>query len=231
MSMMVETGRIWFTEWYSRQEGQGDCRNITDKQLEQFARFKKNLLEWNNRMNLTAITDDEDVWQKHFADSLTLLPFLPAPSERPLRLIDVGCGAGFPGLPIKIMRPDISMTMLDSLRKRIFFLEDTISRLGFTDIECIHARAEDFVKENGRGRQYDICTSRAVARLNKLCKWCLPFVKNGGVFLAMKGPDTAVELEEALPVISKLGSEVKEVRLVEILPGMRHSIIVIKRYE
>lgn len=229
MPVITEPGRIWFTDWYGRQEGHS--RSITDGQLSRFAKFKENLLDWNNRMNLTAITDDEGVWQKHFADSLTLLPFLPPPSENPLRMIDVGCGAGFPGLPVKIMRPDISMTMLDSLRKRIFFLEDTISRLDLQGIECIHARAEDLAKEDSHGQQYDICTSRAVARLNKLCGWCLPFIKIGGLFLAMKGPDTVDELEEALPVISKLGSEVKEVRLVEILPEMHHSIIVIKRYE
>ena len=227
MSLTTETGRNWFINWYGLQEGHS--HDITDKQLEQLDRFKENLLDWNNRMNLTAITDDEGVWQKHFSDSLTLLPFLPPQSGSPLRMIDVGCGAGFPGLPVKIMRQDIFMTMLDSLRKRIFFLEDTISRLNLKDIECIHDRAEDLAKKSEYFRQYDICTSRAVARLDKLCGWCLPFVKDNGLFLAMKGPDVAAELEEAMPVICKMGAEVAEVRLIEILPGMAHSIVAIKK--
>jgi len=119
------------------------------------------------------------------------------------------------------------MTMLDSLRKRIFFLEDTISRLSLEDIECIHARAEDLAKEDNHRGQYDICISRAVAKLDKLCGWCLPFVKKGGIFLAMKGPNVTDELEAAKPVIQKMGAKVMEVRLVEILPGMVHSVVVV----
>jgi len=205
----------------------GHGLDITDAQLNQFKQFKENLLDWNSRINLTAITDDEGIWQKHFADSLTLLPFLPrlSASTDTLRLVDVGCGAGFPGLPIKIMRPDISITMLDSLRKRIYFLEDTIHRLGLSDIECIHSRAEDLAKANAH--HYDICTARAVARLDKLCGWCLPLVKKNGFFLAMKGPDVTEELKEAMPVIQKMGAEVAEVRQVEIVPGLTHSVVVI----
>ena len=238
------------------------CRSrgfyLSVTQLRQFEIFKENLLDWNSRMNLTAITDDEGIWQKHFADSLTLLPFLPeapAPPEGSIRMIDVGCGAGFPGLPIKIMRPDIKITMLDSLRKRVNFLEDTVSKLGLLadgtmsaedllpDVECVHARAEDFVKltdvwgnialssgtemPNSRRGSYDICCARAVARLDKLCKWCLPFVKPaGGVFLAMKGPDLDDELTVAMPAIRKLGAKVIETRLTEIVPGLVHSVVV-----
>jgi len=200
---------------------------ITDNQLCQFSLFKENLLDWNTRINLTAITDNDEVWQKHFADSLTLLPLLPALSPNTLRFIDVGCGAGFPGLPIKIIRPDISMTLLDSLRKRIFFLEDTINRLGLLDIRCIHERAEGLAKLDNHRNGYDICTARAVARLDKLCTWCLPFVKPGGLFLAMKGPDPLDEVDEALPVINKMGAEVVEIKHLEILPGLVHSVVVI----
>ncbi|MCL2421937.1 MAG: 16S rRNA (guanine(527)-N(7))-methyltransferase RsmG [Defluviitaleaceae bacterium] len=211
--------------------------NITDAQLAQFETFKANLLDWNQRMNLTAITDDEGIWQKHFADSLTLLPFLPAPlltkspelpAAQPLRLIDIGSGAGFPGLPIKIMRPDMAMTMLDSLRKRVYFLEDTIGQLGLADITCIHSRAEDLAKHKDHSRQYDICTARAVARLDKLCKWCLPFAKPNGIFLAMKGPDVSEEMEAAMPTIRQFGAKVADVRRVEIVPGLVHSVVVIQ---
>jgi len=214
-----------FKSWCA---GQGI--GINEVQLEQFKLFKDNLLEWNTRMNLTAITDDMGIWQKHFADSLTLLPFLPkARPQKPIRLIDVGCGAGFPGLPIKIMRPDIHMTMLDSLRKRVHFLKDTVSLLALENIECVHARAEDFAEaESG----YDICTARAVARLDKLCKWCLPFVRpagggDGGFFLAMKGPRTEDELSEALSTIHKMRAKVVSTNLIEISPGLIHSVIVI----
>jgi len=196
--------------------------NINDTQLTQFETYKKNLLDWNQRMNLTAITDDEGVWQKHFADSLTLLSFLP---EKDISLIDVGSGAGFPGLPLKIIRPDISVILLDSLRKRIFFLEDTVRLLKLDNIDCIHARAEDFQKVTGDS--FDVCVSRAVARLDKLCAWCLPFVKPGGVFLAMKGPNVDEEVKEALPGIEKLDGEVVDVKYVEIVEGMVHSVVVI----
>lgn len=198
--------------------------SISDKQLRDFETYKKNLLDWNQRMNLTAITDDEGVWQKHFADSLTLLSLLP---EGDVKLIDVGSGAGFPGLPLKIMRPDISLTLLDSLRKRIFFLEDTVRLLQMDDVDCVHARAEDFQKVSGC--RYDVCVSRAVARLDKLSAWCLPFVRVGGVFLAMKGPDVEGEVKEALPGIEKLGGGVVDVRHVEIVEGMVHSIVVVEK--
>jgi len=197
---------------------------ISDNQLQKFEIYKKNLLDWNQRMNLTAITDDEGVWQKHFADSLTLLSFLP---EGTINLVDVGSGAGLPGLPLKIMRPDISITLLDSLRKRIFFLEDTVKLLELEDVECIHARAEDFQKANAEG--FDVCTSRAVARLDKLSAWCLLFVKPGGVFLAMKGPNVDEEVEEALPRIKKLGGEVTDVRHLEIVEGMVHSVVIVEK--
>ena len=198
--------------------------NISDKQLNDFEIYKKNLLDWNQRMNLTAITDDEGVWQKHFADSLTLLPFLP---EMDIKLIDVGSGAGFPGLPLKIMRSDISVTLLDSLRKRIFFLEDTVKMLQMDDVNCIHARAEDYQKV--AGNSYDVCVSRAVARLDKLSAWCLPFVKPGGVFLAMKGPNVDDEVEAALPRIEKLGGAVADIKHVGIVDGMMHSVVMIEK--
>ena len=195
---------------------------VNCEQLSQFAAFKDNLLDWNQRINLTAIVDDEGIWQKHFADSLTLLPLISGA----IRMIDVGCGAGFPSLPIKIMRPDINMTLIDSLRKRIFFLQDTINLLGLKNVECIHSRAEDLAKQDNHRGCYDICTARAVARLDKLCKWCLPFIKPGGLFLAMKGPDVDAEVKEALPVIRQMGCDILRVEQMEIIPGLVHSVVV-----
>ncbi|MCL2399190.1 MAG: 16S rRNA (guanine(527)-N(7))-methyltransferase RsmG [Defluviitaleaceae bacterium] len=200
---------------------------MTTSQKEQFDQFKENLLDWNKKMNLTAITDDKEIWYKHFEDSLTLLPWLPKTQINPIKLIDIGSGAGFPGIPLKIMRPDISMTLLDSLRKRIFFLEDTVNRLGLNDVECIHARAEDLAKKENYRASYDICTARAVAGLDKLCTWCLPFVKPGGLFLAMKGPNVHEEVKASLPTIEKLGGKVQEIQFIEIMPTLVHSVVVI----
>jgi len=192
--------------------------------MAEFDIYKNNLLDWNNRINLTAITDDEGIRYKHFEDSLSLLPFLP---NTPFSMIDVGTGAGFPGIPIKIVRPDAKVTLLDSLRKRIYFLEDTIKKLELTDINCIHARAEDLQKDINHANSYDIVTARAVARLDKLCKWCLPFVKPGGLFLAMKGPTVEEEINESKEIIRKLKGEVEGVEYVEIMPGVVHSVVVV----
>jgi len=197
---------------------------ISESEMAQFQQLKNNLLDWNKKINLTAITQDDDIWQKHFADSLTLLPWLPASA---FSMIDIGTGAGFPAFPIKIIRPDANMTLVDSLRKRVYFLRDTAEMLGLTEIECLHVRAEDLMKQ--RRAQYDICTARAVARLDKLARWCLPFVKPDGLFLAMKGPDVSEELESAKPAIRKLNGTVVEVQKVEIVPGLIHSIVAIRK--
>lgn len=198
---------------------------MTDAELKKFEAFKQNLLDWNQRINLTAITDDEGIRQKHFADSLTLLPLLP-PID-PIRLIDIGAGAGFPGIPLKIMRPDIRLTLLEARQKKVGFLEDTAAKLGFENVECVHGRAEDFVKEEGRRGGYDIACARAVAPLDRLVRWCMPFVKRGGLFLAMKGPKPDAEVREAESVMRKMGAGVREIKYVEIAPGMVHSVVVV----
>jgi len=198
---------------------------ISGKQLEQFELYKENLLDWNQRINLTAIIDYTGIWQKHFADSLSLLPLLP----QGIRLIDVGSGAGFPGIPIKIMRPDIDVTLLDSLRKRINFLEDTLHRLELAEVKCIHARAEELSRQSEHSHSYDICTARAVARLDKLCKWCLPFIKpDTGLFLAMKGPNVKEEVDEAKAKIAKLRGKIVDIKYMEIVEGMVHSVVLCK---
>jgi 16S rRNA (guanine527-N7)-methyltransferase len=174
-------------------------------------------------MNLTAITDEAEFAVKHFIDSLTLMPWLPAGAK----VLDVGTGAGFPGVPLKIARPDIKLTLMDSLRKRIFFLRETVDGLKLEDVTCLHARAEEFIRKPEHKERYDICTARAVARLTGLVGYTLPFVKPGGLLLAMKGADVTDELNEARPVIKKLGGAVTEVKPVEIGMGITHTVVVI----
>jgi 16S rRNA (guanine527-N7)-methyltransferase len=208
---------------WAKERGMG----LTRVQLDMFAQYKALLLEWNTRINLTAITDDEGIWQKHFADSLTLLPLLPAGGGQ--TLIDIGTGAGFPGIPLKIARPDINIVLMDSLRKRVLFLRDAVEKLNLDGIECIHARAEEAARLDAHRGLYDVCTARAVARLDVLVGYCLPFVKPGGSFLAMKGPDAADEVERAGAAIKKAGGIFIGTTIVEIVPGLRHSVVVIKR--
>ncbi|MCL1843822.1 MAG: 16S rRNA (guanine(527)-N(7))-methyltransferase RsmG [Defluviitaleaceae bacterium] len=197
---------------------------ISDAQLDTLEAYQNQVLKVNRHMNLTAITDDSDFAIKHIIDSLTLLPFIGENAS----VIDIGTGAGFPGLVLRIMREDIKLTLLDSLLKRVNFLRETAEMLGFPETECIHARAEEFSKK--RPAAYDICTARAVASLDKLAAYALPLVKKGGAFLAMKGPDVFAELEKAKPAIKKYGGLVKNVHITEIAEGVRHSIVIIKAF-
>jgi 16S rRNA (guanine527-N7)-methyltransferase len=199
---------------------------ISAEQRRQFELFMENLLCWNERINLTAITDENEILTKHFADSLTLLPWL---TQTGARLLDVGAGAGFPGIPIKIIRPDIRMTLLDATNKRVNFLNDTVSLLGLDGVECLHARAEELSRDKTYRASYDVCAARAVARLDKLAKYCLPFVKPSGLFLAMKGPDVSAELNDALPALRKYRGEHIETRLIEIVPGLSHSVVAVRK--
>ena len=183
------------------------------------------LEEINRVMNLTAISGEDDVARLHFLDCVQLLKYADFPGKR---VIDVGTGAGFPGLPVKIACPDIKLTLLDSLDKRINFLRETCEKLGFEDTVCIHARAEEAPKAY-RG-SFDIALSRAVARLNLLCELCLPLVKVGGVFMAMKGPDCEEELNEAKKGIAALGGRVEAVHSYTVpLTDVTHSVIVIRK--
>lgn len=184
------------------------------------------LLEEKNRvMNLTAIEGEEDVARLHFLDCAALLAL---PEFRGETLLDVGSGAGFPGLALKILRPELDVTLLDSLDKRVGFLRETGEALGLTGLTCVHGRAEEAAAE-GRGR-YDLVTSRAVARLNVLCELCLPFVKTGGAFLAMKGPEPEEELREAARAIRLLGGGDARVARYEVPgAGATHSVVVIRK--
>ncbi|MCL1844319.1 MAG: 16S rRNA (guanine(527)-N(7))-methyltransferase RsmG, partial [Defluviitaleaceae bacterium] len=166
---------------------------ITPAQLDALAAYQQRVLDVNKYINLTAITDPADFAVKHFIDSLTLLPHLPHLPHK-TNLIDIGTGAGFPGMVLRIMRDDLHITLLDSTRKRVNFLRETSEQLGLPT-ESVHARAEDFAREHGA--IFDICTARAVAGMDRLAGWALPLVRSGGAFLAMKGPDVAEELEKA----------------------------------
>jgi 16S rRNA (guanine527-N7)-methyltransferase len=213
---MVEAGII--LEWAGR-----NGLALDGGQLAKLAEFKGRVLEANKYMNLTAITGGEEFAVKHFIDSLSLHAWLPYGAK----VVDVGTGAGFPGVPLKIARPDIELTLMDSLRKRVFFLRETLERLSISGVNCLHARAEEYNRKPEHRQSYDICAARAVARLAALAGYTLPFVKRGGLLLAMKGADVNEELDEAAPVIKKLGGEVKEVKAIEIGLGITHSVVVI----
>ncbi len=176
---------------------------ITDRQIEQFSIYSAMLKEWNEKMNLTAITDDDGIAVKHFLDSI--LPIYKLEIPQGARVADVGTGAGFPGIPLKIMRPDIHITLIDSLNKRVTFLTEVCTRLEIDNTKCIHGRAEELGKAPEYREKFDVVTSRAVARLKILGEYCLPFVSVGGIFLALKAEDVADEFLEAKPMLGSLG--------------------------
>ncbi len=176
---------------------------LDDAALERFRTYYEMLVDYNTRMNLTAITEEYDVIVKHFCDSLYLLAKYDVPKNA--KMIDVGTGAGFPGVPLLIARPDIKLTLLDGLNKRLVFLSDVLSALGL-EAEIVHARAEEGAADKKYREKFDIATSRAVARLNVLSEYCLPYVKKGGVFLALKGPAAAEELGESENALKILGA-------------------------
>lgn len=178
--------------------------SLTDRMLQQFDLYYRLLLEWNAKINLTAITEPEEVAVKHMIDSLSCL------DEKVFAygcsVIDVGTGAGFPGIPLKIFRPDIRLTLLDSLNKRIRFLEEAADRLELADVQCIHARAEEKAGDKELREAFDVAVSRAVARLRVLAEYCMPFVKKGGCFVALKGMKYAEEMKDAEKALKILGA-------------------------
>lgn len=201
---------------------------LDDIKLEQFHKYYELLIEWNRNINLTAITEYGDVLTKHFLDSLAIVKAIDC--KRTYSLIDVGTGAGFPGIPIKIVFPNIKVTLLDSLKKRVNFLDEVIKNLSLTDIEAIHGRAEDFAKEDKLREQYDISVSRAVANLSTLSELCLPYVNVNGKFIAYKSEKADIELIEAQNAIQILGGGNIE-KIPFLLPGteFERNIIVIDK--
>ena len=178
---------------------------LSDKQINQFLKYYELLVEWNGFMNLTAITEYDEVMKKHFVDSLSLIKAFDVSKQK--TVIDVGTGAGFPGLALKIAYPSLKVTLLDSLNKRINFLNEVISQLGLTGIEAIHGRAEDYAKQGKLREEFDLCVSRAVANLSTLSEYCLPYVKVGGEFISYKSEKMEEEMSLAKKAISILGGK------------------------
>ena len=178
---------------------------LSDEQIEQFLIYYEMLVEWNQVMNLTAITGYDDVMKKHFVDSISLIKAYDISKKS--KVIDVGTGAGFPGLALKIAYPSLQVTLLDSLNKRIQFLNAVIERLGLVGVDTVHGRAEDFAKPGKLREKYDLCVSRAVANLSTLTEYCLPFVKEGGMFISYKSEKIQEEMVLADKAISVLGGK------------------------
>lgn len=197
-----------------------------EEQLRQFDTYASLLVEWNEKMNLTAITEPSEIVQKHFLDSAMLLSKETVPENA--SIIDVGTGAGFPSLPCTILRPDLKLTLLDSLNKRITFLTAVCDAIGIP-AQCIHARAEEGGRKAELREQYDIATARAVAHLRELSEYCLPFVKPGGWFAALKGPELEQELNEAKPAIRLLGGKIERVEEYELPDESGRTLVVIKK--
>lgn len=194
---------------------------ISDDQINCFEKYYELLIEKNKVMNLTAITDKEDVIVKHFIDSIALIPYLTDKGiniNNKLKIIDIGTGAGFPGLPLKIMMPDVKFTLLDSLNKRVSFLNEVIDELKLKDIEALHGRAEDYASDNKYREKYDICVSRAVANLSTLSEYCIPFVKEDGYFISYKAGESEEEINNSKNAIKILGGKINKVEEF-VLPG------------
>ena len=194
---------------------------ISDDQINCFEKYYELLIEKNKVMNLTAITDKEDVIVKHFIDSIALIPYLLDKGiniNNKLKIIDIGTGAGFPGLPLKIMMPDVKFTLLDSLNKRVSFLNEVIDELKLKDIEALHGRAEDYASDNKYREKYDICVSRAVANLSTLSEYCIPFVKEDGFFISYKAGELEEEINNSKNAIKILGGKINKVEEF-VLPG------------
>lgn len=202
--------------------------HLDDKQTQQLKRYFEVLVDWNERMNLTAITEEESVYLKHFYDSITAA--FSFDFKRPLRIVDVGAGAGFPSLPLKIVFPEIDVTIVDSLNKRITFLNALAEELNLTGVAFYHDRAEQFGQKQEHREKYDVALSRAVARMSVLTELCLPLVKQGGTFIAMKAAGAEEELAEAKKAVSLLGGQVdKENHFSLPEEGGERTIIHIKK--
>ena len=189
---------------------------LTDKQKQQFDKFYELLVEWNKVMNLTGITEYEEVNEKHFVDSLSIVKAIDMKSVK--SVIDVGTGAGFPGIPLKIAFPHLKVELLDSLNKRINFLNTVIAELGLTDIKTIHGRAEDYAKQTEYREKFDLCVSRAVANLSTLSEYCLPYVSADGLFVPYKSGEIDEELENSKKAVKILGGKIENVVKFQ-LPG------------
>jgi len=205
-------------------EAAGFGIDITAEMCGRFNIFMDLLLEWNKKFNLTSITDEREIILKHFADSLAAAELIPDGAD----VIDVGSGAGFPGIPLAIVRPDITVTLLDSTGKKVLFQKEVAGRLGLSNISCVQARAEEAGRRPDMRGSFDAAVSRAVAPLDILIEYCAPFVKTGGVFLAYKGSGADGEIKSAAEMIKKTGGEIAGVKRVSI-DAHERAVVVIKK--
>ena len=189
---------------------------LNEKQVKQFIKFYEMLVEWNKVMNLTGITEYDEVVEKHFVDSLSIVNVVDMNDIH--KVIDIGTGAGFPGIPLKIAFPHLEITLLDSLNKRIKFLNAVIDELGLDNIHTIHGRAEDFAKQTDYREQFDLCVSRAVANLATLSEYCIPYVEMDGLFVPYKSGEIAEELEQSKKAVHVLGGKIEDIVKFQ-LPG------------
>lgn len=201
---------------------------LTEVQYDKFIKYMRLVQEWNEKINLTAITEDEEFIKKHFIDCIKA--FKSDELKEAKNLIDVGTGAGFPGLPIAIMREDLNVTLLDSLNKRINFLNLVVSNLELKNVKTIHSRAEDGARKKELREKFDIATSRAVANMTVLSEFCLPYVKVGGHFVALKGPAIEDELKDSKNALGVLGGRLKNVIELEIEgTDLKHNVVIVSK--
>lgn len=202
---------------------------LSEEQVGKFYKYYQLLIEWNSMMNLTAITKMDEVITKHFVDSLSLKKVIKDLDQKSYRLIDIGTGAGFPGIPLKIAFPEIKVTLLDSLNKRVKFLNEVITVLGLKDIEAVHGRAEDLAREDVSRETFDLCVSRAVANLSTLSEYCLPFVKVGGYFVPYKSGKLEEEMTAGKGAIKKLGGIIESVETFQLPNSDERSLVKVKK--
>ena len=222
--------RMYFVIYFEimKEAAEKEGLSFSEEQYKQFMLYKELLQEWNEKINLTAIIEDEQIIKKHFIDSIKAFKFEGLKTAK--NLIDVGTGAGFPGIPLKIMRPDLEVVLLDSLNKRVNFLNEVIRQLKLKKISTVHGRAEDFSRQEGYRENFEVAISRAVANMAVLSELCIPYVEENGYFIALKGPAIDEELKDGKRAVEILGGELKDIIKVNIEDSdLEHNLVVVEK--